>query len=50
MIVDDHPLMRRGIGQLLSFEPDFEMIGEASNGTDAVAMAHEKIPILFCLI
>lgn len=49
MIVDDHPLMRRGIGQLLSFEPDFEMIGEASNGTDAVAMAHEKNPDLILL-
>ena len=49
MIVDDHPLMRRGIGQLLSFEPDFELIGEASNGADAIALANEKNPDLILL-
>ena len=41
MIVDDHPLMRRGIGQLLSFEAEFEVIGEASNGNEAIALAHK---------
>ncbi|MGR5352226.1 response regulator [Vibrio sp. DNB22_12_1] len=41
MLVDDHPLMRRGIHQLLSFEPEFEVIAEACNGADAVAKAHE---------
>lgn len=40
MIVDDHPLMRRGIKQLISFEPEFEVVCEASNGTEALAMAH----------
>ncbi|MGF1758278.1 response regulator [Photobacterium sagamiensis] len=49
MIVDDHPLMRRGIGQLLSFEPEFELIGEASNGADAIALANEKNPDLILL-
>lgn len=49
MIVDDHPLMRRGIGQLLSFEPNFELIGEASNGADAIALAHKKNPDLILL-
>lgn len=41
MLVDDHPLMRRGIHQLLSFEPEFEVVAEASSGADAVATAHE---------
>ncbi|MGR5064379.1 response regulator [Photobacterium sp. DNB22_13_2] len=49
MIVDDHPLMRRGISQLLSFENDFEMVGEASNGADAVLLAQEKEPDLILL-
>ncbi|KHT64095.1 nitrate/nitrite response regulator [Photobacterium gaetbulicola] len=49
MIVDDHPLMRRGISQLLSFENDFEMVGEASNGADAVVLAQEKEPDLILL-
>jgi two-component system nitrate/nitrite response regulator NarP len=41
MIVDDHPLMRRGIKQLVSFESDFNVICEASNGTEALALAHQ---------
>ena len=39
LVVDDHPLMRKGIVQLLELEDNIEVIGEASNGTDAVAMA-----------
>lgn len=42
MLVDDHPLMRRGLNQLLSFEDQFEVVAEASNGSEAVAHAHEK--------
>ncbi len=49
MIVDDHPLMRRGIGQLLSFEAEFDVIGEASNGNEAIALAH-KIPVDLILL
>ncbi|HIF9107979.1 TPA: response regulator [Photobacterium damselae] len=49
IIVDDHPLMRRGINQLLSFEPEFNVIGEASNGVDAVALALETNPDLILL-
>ncbi|PSW65790.1 DNA-binding response regulator [Photobacterium leiognathi subsp. mandapamensis] len=49
MIVDDHPLMRRGIGQLLSMESNFQLVGEASNGNDAIALAHEQSPDLILL-
>ena len=49
MLVDDHPLMRRGISQLLSFEDEFEVIAEASNGAEAVALAHEEEPDLILL-
>ncbi|NVD07929.1 response regulator [Vibrio sp. JPW-9-11-11] len=49
LLVDDHPLMRRGIKQLLSFEPEFDVIGEASNGTDAVAFNHQLEPDLILL-
>ncbi|MEZ9126089.1 response regulator [Vibrio splendidus] len=49
MLVDDHPLMRRGISQLLSFEDEFEVLAEASNGTEAVALAHEEEPDLILL-
>ena len=49
LLVDDHPLMRRGIGQLLSFEDEFDVIAEASNGIDAVALAKEHEPDLILL-
>ncbi len=41
MIVDDHPLIRRGIKQLLSFEDEFDIVCEATNGTEALALAHQ---------
>ncbi|USD68273.1 response regulator [Vibrio sp. SCSIO 43136] len=49
MVVDDHPLMRRGITQLLNFEDDFEVIAEASNGADAIAVANQQQPDLILL-
>jgi two-component system nitrate/nitrite response regulator NarP len=49
VIVDDHPLMRRGIGQLLSFDDEFTLKGEASNGTDAVALISQNEPDLVLL-
>ncbi|CCN37660.1 Nitrate/nitrite response regulator protein narP [Vibrio nigripulchritudo SO65] len=49
LIVDDHPLMRKGITQLLSFEEEFHIIGEASNGSDALAIALKEQPDLILL-
>ncbi|MEC6813888.1 response regulator [Photobacterium toruni] len=49
MIVDDHPLMRRGIGQLLSFDSEFDIVSEASNGNEAIALAH-KMPVDLILL
>lgn len=49
MLVDDHPLMRRGINQLLSLEDEFEVVAEASNGNEAIALAHEYEPDMILL-
>ncbi|WED24812.1 response regulator [Vibrio sp. JC009] len=49
LIVDDHPLMRRGVVQLLSFEDEFNVAAEASNGADAVALACQDEPDLILL-
>ncbi len=49
VVVDDHPLMRKGIVQLLSLEPDFNILGEASNGTQALAICKEQEPDLVLL-
>jgi len=36
MSVDDHPLIRQGIAGLVSAQPDFKLVAEATNGRDAV--------------
>jgi len=49
MIVDDHPLMRKGIQQLLSIEPSFHVVAEATNGIEAVSYAKKVHPDLILL-
>jgi NarL family two-component system response regulator LiaR len=39
LIADDHPVVREGLRGLLSFKPDFEVVGEAEDGIEAVARA-----------
>jgi DNA-binding NarL/FixJ family response regulator len=38
MCVDDHPLLREGIGAIVNSQPDMLVVGEAASGTDAVRM------------
>lgn len=49
LIVDDHPLFRRGVRQLLEMEPGFAPIAEASSGQEAVRIATETEPDLILL-
>ncbi len=44
LIVDDHAFIRRGVQSILQAFPEWEMCGEASNGTDAVRLANELNP------
>jgi DNA-binding NarL/FixJ family response regulator len=44
LIVDDHPVVREGIGAMLKREPDFKIVGEAANGVEAVEKARELSP------
>ena len=37
LLVDDHPMLRRGISELLSLEDDVKVVGETSNGQEALA-------------
>ena len=39
LLADDHALVRRGFRRLLEDDPDIEVVGEASNGEEAVALA-----------
>ncbi|WP_030059316.1 MULTISPECIES: response regulator [Streptomyces] len=44
LIADDQPLVRRGLTLILSPEPDFEVVGEAEDGAQAVALARRLSP------
>lgn len=49
LIVDDHAVVRKGLVMMLRLEPDFEIIGEAENGTKAVKLAKQLQPDLVLL-
>jgi DNA-binding NarL/FixJ family response regulator len=44
LIVDDHPVVRDGLRGMLSGQPDFEVIGEAANGLEALAALEQQVP------
>ncbi len=44
LIADDHELFRRGLRMVLEDEDDIEVVGEAGDGTDAVALTSETVP------
>lgn len=46
LLVDDHELMRQGLRSILEKEPEFEVVGEAANGREAVQAAAALRPDL----
>ncbi|MFN3651392.1 MAG: response regulator [Armatimonadota bacterium] len=44
VVADDHQLVREGLVRLLSIEPDFEVVGIASDGEEAVAQVERLRP------
>jgi DNA-binding NarL/FixJ family response regulator len=44
LVADDHPVFRRGMRAILGAEPDTELVGEATDGEEAVALALELRP------
>ena len=44
LITDDHKVVRQGLRMVLELDPDLEVVGEASNGEEAVAMARRLEP------
>jgi len=44
LLADDHTLFRKGLVRLLAEEADFDVVGEAADGGQAVEMARELMP------
>lgn len=44
LLADDHALVRRGLEMVLRLEKDFQVVGSASNGAEAVTLAREWVP------
>src|ERR1700688_3022217 len=42
--VDDHPLLRSGLGTLIATQSDMQLVGEASSGQEAVRLHRELNP------
>ena len=49
LLVDDQELVRAGFRIILNSEPGIEVIGEAANGADAVALARKLRPDVICM-
>ena len=49
LVVDDHPLFRKGVIQLIQAEPAFRFVGEAASGKDGIALAHQLHPDMILL-
>jgi DNA-binding NarL/FixJ family response regulator len=49
LIADDHPVVRQGLGVLLGVQDDIEVVGEAADGREALAMTVEQDPDVLLL-
>ncbi len=49
LIIDDHPLFRKGVTELLNSQTDFRVISEAASGTEGLKLAEELKPDLILI-
>lgn len=49
LLIDDHPMLRTGVKQLVSMAPDISVVGEASNGEQGIDLAESLDPDLILL-
>jgi len=49
ILIDDHPMLRNGVAQLISLEDNLEVVAEASSGDEGIALAIKHNPELILL-
>ncbi|MDH3884343.1 MAG: response regulator transcription factor, partial [Desulfobacterales bacterium] len=49
VLAEDHTILREGLRALLTADPDFEIIGEAADGREAVRFVEKQIPDLILM-
>ena len=49
LLVDDQTLIRQGLASLLSLEEDFEIVGHAGHGAEAVSLVESLVPDLILM-
>ena len=49
LIIDDHPLFRKGVIQLIQAAPEFRFVGEAASGKEGIQLAHSLQPDMILL-
>jgi two-component system nitrate/nitrite response regulator NarL len=49
MVIDDHPLFRKGVADLLGMDAALTLVGEVADGADGIALAQELKPDLILL-
>lgn len=43
-LIDDHALFRKGVGQIINDNPNFEVVGEASSGLEGIELVQKSVP------
>jgi len=49
IVIDDHPLFRKGVADLIGMEPSLSLVGEAADGESGIRLAMETEPDLILL-
>ena len=49
LVADDHPMLREGLMAVLSTQPDFDVVGEAADGSEVVRLARRLEPDVILL-
>lgn len=49
LLVDDHPMLRQGVAQLISLEDNLEVVAQANSGDEAISLAVKHLPDLILL-